>query len=213
MIKGMTNDLLERRAADGRPSRFRTDRDLPDSNLLDDARKGSAAAFEQLFRDNLQRGVTKARGVVRDHATAEDIAAEAFTNVYAAIVNGFGPKETFRGYYLAAVHNTAVNCLRKASIRSEVTGIDVEAHSLAQLADAEVRGDDRAALVNTALASLPERWQTVLEFSHVDGGSLQQLAAMLGMSTSATAALTYRARKAFRTAYLELSAAQEPVVV
>jgi RNA polymerase sigma factor (sigma-70 family) len=204
MLDGMTTHLLERRAADGRLSPSG-----PDGTLLDDARNGSVEAFEQLFRDNQPLGVSKAFRVVRDRAVAEEIAAEAFTNVYAAMANGLGPRTTFRGYYLSAVQNVAINSVRRASNRFELSVGDIDVH-LRGDGDVEdpieaIHDDslDVSQRVQAVLDSMPARWRMVLQWSEEDGGSAQELAARLGMSPNAVAALTYRARNAFREAYLE----------
>ena len=54
-----------------------------------------------------------------------------------------------------------------------------------------------------AYQSLPEKWQEILWYTAVDGGTPTDIAPRLGLSPNAAAALAYRAREKLRQAYLQ----------
>jgi len=57
-------------------------------------------------------------------------------------------------------------------------------------------------LAARAFAQLPERWQTVLWHTEVEGEGLAEVAVLLGLTPNGVSALAYRAREGLRQAYL-----------
>lgn len=60
-------------------------------------------------------------------------------------------------------------------------------------------------LVNMAIANLPEAYRSALTRKYVEGESLDQIAASLGISVDAAKSLLARARRAFRETFSALS--------
>jgi hypothetical protein len=58
-------------------------------------------------------------------------------------------------------------------------------------------------LTARAFRSLPERWQSVLWYTEVEGMDPHEVAPILGMSANGVAALSYRAREGLRKAWLQ----------
>src|SRR6266516_991334 len=101
---------------------------------------------------------------------ADDIVAEAFARVLAAIRAGGGPDHAFRPYLLAAVRNLANDWI---AARRRVTVIgdmgeepgDRSAPLISGFSrDAATEAEDRAEarMIVRAFSQLPERWRTVL---------------------------------------------------
>lgn len=145
----------------------------------------------------------RAHFYVRNRDLAEEIATETFVRVYDAMTRGLGPHFTFRGYYLAAIHNAVAQRSRSAAVRTEMATGQVEIYAPPVYDNDECV---RTESVRAVLAAMPKRWSTALQLSGIEGQSPQQLGSVLGLSPSAAAALTYRARNAFRRAYLTLDA-------
>lgn len=186
----------------------------PDDVTLNAARNGCANAYAQLYREHLPSGIQRALLLVRNSTLAEEIASEAFVRVYDAMTRGLGPHVTFRGYYLTAVRNLTAQHMRSKAARLELPTSDIERHAPGVY---DAYGDKervaRVARVQTVLSTMPPRWGAALTLANVEGQSLAQVGSAFGMSPAAAAALTYRARKAFRVAYLELEAAQDRELV
>jgi RNA polymerase sigma factor (sigma-70 family) len=111
---------------------------------------------------------------------ADDIVAEAFARVLAAIRSGGGPSQTFRGYLLAAVGNVANDWLRARRRLTVVDDMDVAAWDpaasygrinpgLGSAAETQVEARDEARLVTRAFGRLPARWREVLWQLEVEG--------------------------------------------
>ncbi len=66
--------------------------------------------------------------------------------------------------------------------------------------------DDMRRLIQATLDVLPDHYGDVLEWKYVDGLPVQEIAQRLAIGPKAAESLLTRAREAFRTAMLELSA-------
>jgi RNA polymerase sigma factor (sigma-70 family) len=181
-------------------------------DLLREARAGNPDAFARLYADHVHELRRYARRLAPAEF-AEDLAAEAFTNTWAQIVAGRGPRRGFAAYLRAIVWN-----LYQAHVRREELMIWV-----ADLADA-VTGDalprarweslspehqllarllgDR---VSETLGSLPRRWQEVLIAVYVESVPYKLACAQLNLSESGARQLARRARLHMRDRLADVS--------
>lgn len=169
-----------------------------DADLVERTRHGDRRAFGDLWSRHHAAGIRVAR-----HATtldADDVVSESFTRIYRAIRAGGGPTGAFRPYLYATIRNIS------ASWGSAAHDIPVE--DIAEYAPAE-QTDDPASLAldrtltAKAFRSLPERWQTVLWYTEVEGMDPHEVAPILGITANSVAALSYRAREGLRKAWLQ----------
>ena len=138
---------------------------------------------------------------------ADDIVADAFVRVLAAIRAGGGPDHAFRAYLLTAVRNLAYDWL-SARRRVTVLGdLDEEAGDLAAGfsggAESQAEARAEARLILRAFSRLPERWRTVLWHLEVEGKAPADMAPAFGLSPNGVSALAMRAREGLRQAYLQ----------
>ena len=138
---------------------------------------------------------------------ADDIVAEAFARVLAAIRAGGGPDHAFRGYLLAAVRNLANDWIAARRRVTVIGDIDEKTRDLAagfsSAADAQAEARAEARLIVRAFSRLPERWRTVLWRLEVEGRAPAEVAPMFGLSANGVSALAMRAREGLRQAYLQ----------
>ena len=85
---------------------------------------------------------------------------------------------------------------------------DVQVDDIADYEDPSTIDDPVAialdrTLTARAFRSLPERWQSVLWYTEVEGMDPHEVAPILGMSANGVAALSYRAREGLRKAWLQ----------
>src|SRR5687768_12735807 len=88
--------------------------ELGDAELITAVREGDLDAYGELFG----RHVEAARRLSRQIAPAsevDDLVADAFAKVLAALQRGGGPDVAFRAYLLAAVRRLRVDRLRAAA--------------------------------------------------------------------------------------------------
>ena len=171
---------------------------------------GSGRSYEELYVEYAPAARGLALSMVPPDV-ADDIVAEAFARVLAAIRAGGGPDHAFRPYLLAAVRNLANDWI---AARRRVTVIgdmgeepgDRSAPLISGFSrDAATEAEDRAEarLIVRAFSRLPERWRTVLWHLEVEGKTPADVAPMFGLSGNGVSALAMRAREGLRQAYLQ----------
>lgn len=147
---------------------------------------------------------------------ADDIVAEAFARVLAAIRAGGGPDHAFRPYLLAAVRNLANDWIAARRRLTVIGDLDEEAGDRSAplisgfsgdaAAEAEARAEAR--LIVRAFSRLPERWRAVLWQLEVEGKAPAEVAPVFGLSGNGVSALAMRAREGLRQAYLQDTSAR-----
>jgi RNA polymerase sigma factor (sigma-70 family) len=173
----------------------------PDRELIDRVRAGDLEAYDPLYQRHAHSALLHARHWARTETAAEDLRAEAFTRVLYAIRNGNGPTEAFRPYLLTTMRHVARDWAEGDKRLLLVPDYaDVEAPDAD--ADPVIAALERS-LAGQAFMALPERWQTVLWHTEIEGEGPAQLAPQLGMEAAAVAALAYRAREGLKQAYLQ----------
>jgi RNA polymerase sigma-70 factor (ECF subfamily) len=189
-----------------------TQRDATDLPNLDDLRRREPGAVEHWFleyADALHSFVYYR--VNRDPALAEDVVQETFLTALGKIER-FDPR---RGEMLPWLTYTARNCIRAALRRrglSESVGrtwerIDgrlaaaFKELDAAPLPDEVVERRETAALVQMALANIPEKYRRALRSHYCGDRSLEEIAASEGTTSSAVKSLLHRARLAFKAAF------------
>jgi RNA polymerase sigma factor (sigma-70 family) len=168
-----------------------------DDLLVCRVRSGDMDAYGLLFA----RHAEVARRVARRHGgfeEAEDVVAEVFAAVLGQIRAGRGPTSSYRAYLLTAIRYEA---RRRAVMarRCEPVADPEPTHPTGGPHDGGRHHEER---MREAYATLPERWRVALWHLEVEGRRPRELAAELGLSPNAVAALGYRARAALRSAYL-----------
>jgi RNA polymerase sigma factor (sigma-70 family) len=142
---------------------------------------------------------------------ADDIVAEAFARVLAAIRAGGGPDHAFRPYLLAAVRNLANDWIAARRRVTVIGDLDEEAGDRSAplisgfsgdaATEAEARAEAR--LIVRAFSRLPKRWRAVLWQLEVEGKAPAEVAPVFGLSGNGVSALAMRAREGLRQAYLQ----------
>ena len=173
---------------------------VSDSELIAAARAGDEQAYAELYRRHASAALRFARSLTGHSADADDLVAEAFTRVLAALRGGNGPAEAFRPYLLSAVRNAFYDNARRSAREQPVEELTPVAPWV-PFVDPAAAADERR-LIATAFQDLPERWQLVLWHTEVEGEQPADIAPLLGISANAVAALAYRAREGLRERYL-----------
>lgn len=172
-----------------------------DAELVAAVRAGDADAYGLLFRRHGRSARELALQLSCSSAEADDLVAEAFARVLAALRRGGGPDGGFRAYLFTTLRNTSRDRAR-ADHRLEFSG-DMTRHDQGvPWEDTAVAGLE-AGLAARAFTTLPERWQRVLWRTTVEGASPAEVAPHFGLTPNGAAALAYRAREGLRQAYLQ----------
>ena len=172
-----------------------------DAELISAVRAGDSAAHGRLFERHSGPALRVARAYSRDGFAANDLVSEAFERTIRAIRGGRGPDLAFRAYLYTT--------LRRLSAEQGSRDARVLATDDVSAFDRPTLGDDPAVasfenrVVNSAFASLPERWQEALWYLEVERMSPADVAPILGLTANGVSALGFRAREGLRQAYLQ----------
>jgi RNA polymerase sigma-70 factor, ECF subfamily len=178
--------------------------------------RGDAQAFRELFDSFFPRlyrfALARLDG---DHAAASDVVQETFCKA-------IGQLETYRGeaalytWFCQVCRNTLIDYCRSMNREARTVVLFEDEPSLRAVLEAfsapASEGPDMHAwqrdvrrLVAATLDALPDRYGEVLEWKYVDGLSVKDIAARLGVGAKAVESLLTRSRTAFRDAILALA--------
>ena len=170
---------------------------LGDEDLARLTRGGDEAAFGELWERHARAGLAAARQFA-SIADPDDIVSEAYLRILRALQGGGGPSESFRPYLYRTIRNVALGWVENRS--------PVPLEFADELED-PAPGPEAATIQSTitvrAFRTLPERWQTVLWYTEIEGMDPSEAAPLLGMTPNGVAALAYRAREGLRKAWLQ----------
>jgi RNA polymerase sigma factor (sigma-70 family) len=170
-----------------------------DAELIERARSGDTRSFGELWRRHYRSAARVARQFTSS-IDADDLVSEAYARIYQRVLAGGGPTGAFRPYLYTTIRNLASSW--GAASR------DVQVDIIEDFEDDRIPDDPAAwaldrTLTARAFRSLPERWQTVLWYTEVEGMDPHEVAPLMGMTANSVAALSYRAREGLRKAWLQ----------
>jgi RNA polymerase sigma factor (sigma-70 family) len=171
-----------------------------DAELIESARSGDSRAFGELWQRHYRSAVRVARQCTSS-IDADDLVSEAYARIYQRVLAGGGPEGAFRPYLYTTIRNLAATWGAQQSHSVQVDLIeDFEDERIPE--DPAAYALDRT-LTARAFRSLPDRWQTVLWYTEVEGMDPHEVAPIMGMTANGVAALSYRAREGLRKAWLQ----------
>jgi RNA polymerase sigma factor (sigma-70 family) len=173
-----------------------------DAELITAVRSGDADAYGILYERHIAAARRIARQITPSPADVDDVVAETFARVLAAIRRGGGPAEAFRPYLVTAARRVAFDYVRGQRI--QVPTDDAELPDPGEPFVDPAEASLERSLVTRAYSSLPERWSAVLWHTEIEQARPAEVALLLGISPNSVAALRYRAREGLRQAYLQM---------
>jgi len=178
-----------------------------DVQLMLDVKAGDEASFEILLQKYRSPLVNFLFRMVRDRATAEDLAQEVFLRVYKARAQ-YSPSAKFTTWLFRIATNLALNSVRDNRHRQMDVSIDApveedEAPPL-QLPSREMRIDehmverDRAEFIRQKISALPEKQRVAVLLHKYEEMDYADIAKVLECSESALKSLLFRAYETLR---------------
>jgi len=157
-------------------------RALADEELMELVDAGDTRAFEVIFDRHGGAGYSLALRMCGRRALADDIVQEAFLSLWRSASGYDRARGSVRSWVLSAVHNRAVDALRRTGAKA---GRDVSDEGIAErlpardATDAEVERREESRRVRSALDELPPDQRQVIELAYFGGLSHSQIAEML----------------------------------
>lgn len=169
-----------------------------DEVLLARSREGDSAAFGELWERHRLAGIVAARGIAPT-LDPDDLVSGAYLKIFELVRDGRGPTGAFRPYLYRVISSLAADSYRSPELSSS---------HLEEVPDLNEAGpwEDGAFDLNAAaraFESLPERWQSVLWYTEVEGMAPRQVAPLLGLSANGVSALAARAKEGLQSAWVE----------
>ena len=163
-----------------------------DEDLLElVAERRDEAAFDELYRRYGRAAYAVVRRLVGDHARSEDVAQQAFINVWRAAAGYRRERGPATGWLFAIARHAAFDALRtrEAPSRWEVPDLPDDGPGPDQRAAAA----EQAFRVHAAVDRLPDHEREVIELAYYDGLSQSEVAARLGAPLGTVKTRTRRA--------------------
>lgn len=163
-----------------------------DAALAKEACDGSGAAFEVLFNRH-QLGVVRfVWSLVRNQATAEDIAQDTFLKAFANL-RRYNPAKPFKPWLLTIARRTTIDTLRKARPADPLNDtIPDTANGPRDHAETQQAAD---IVWQTVHHTLPERQASILWLYYADGMAIAEVAAAMRLPQALIKVDLHRARK------------------
>jgi RNA polymerase sigma-70 factor (ECF subfamily) len=181
-----------------------------DVQLMMDAKAGDEGSFDELLLRYRTPVVNFLQRMVRDHATAEDLAQEVFIRVYKAR-NKYTPSAKFTTWLFRICTNLALNSLRDGRRRQKEVSLDappeedaapLDVPSRERRIDEWMMDRDRARAVRQAVERLPAKQRAAVLMHKYQEMEYAEIADALDCSESALKSLLFRA---YETLRVELS--------
>jgi RNA polymerase sigma-70 factor (ECF subfamily) len=177
-----------------------------DVQLMLDVKAGDEASFDLLLQKYRRPLVNFLYRMVRDPATAEDLAQEVFLRVYRARKQ-YSPSAKFTTWMFRIATNLALNSVRDNRHRRMQVSLDAPAEedeAPVQVPARDMRIDehmmerDRAEIIQRAIAALPEKQRVAVLLHKYEEMDYGEIARILECSESALKSLLFRAYETLR---------------
>jgi RNA polymerase sigma-70 factor (ECF subfamily) len=163
-------------------------------------REATQAAKHRDFEERLAEcgplAYRVARGVLRNDADAEDVAQEALLRAYRRF-DGLRDAQRFRGWLVRIVFRLALDRARSAKRREvrETEWARPARRPAPATAEELAASSEFQAHFDRALDALPEKLRLVLLLAAMEGHTLEEVAAMLGLPVGTVKSRLFAGRK------------------
>ncbi len=178
-----------------------------DGELVHQAREGDEFAFGLLVKRYQRPAYAVALSVTGRHEDAEDAAQESFLVALARLDECRSP-ERFGGWLMTIVRNRSKNLIRRESLR-ETDQVPPGARSSAPTPDKVAENVELRALLEEALAELPEVQREIVLLHDMEGWKHREIAERLEIPSGTVRSHLHFARKALRAALGEVPGVPE----
>jgi RNA polymerase sigma-70 factor (ECF subfamily) len=175
-----------------------------EAGLLATAKNGETAAFDILYRVHAQKLSRTVRRITRNREDGEDAVQDSFLRAFVHLKN-FDGRSTFSTWLTRIGVNSALMILRTKRYSREISagsqGEEAsfrEAHDSVPNPEEQYARRERQEFVRKAMADLRPSIRRVLELHALQGHSINETAAEIGVSVSAAKGRLFQAKAALR---------------
>lgn len=164
-----------------------------DDNLVNSARDGDVAAFEQLVRLHYAQVYGVARGILGRDTDAEDATQDTFVRAWRALPSFRGDSEFTTWLYRIAT-NVSLTMVKRR--RDAATNKIPDRGTRATAPDARLEDRERLAVVQQIMDGLPADARAAFVLRDIQGLTYEHIAETLDISLAAVKSRIFRARRA-----------------
>lgn len=169
-----------------------------DLQLIEAVRAGRKDAFTELVERHRKAVAATVRGMLGNVMEADDVGQEVFVRFYHSLGKFRGDSQV-RTYLTRIAINLSLNEIKRNKRKGRVfrTGED---DSMGNIADSHDQGSgsDLKELLDRAIATLDPGFRTVVVLRLIEGYSVKDTAAILGMAEGTVLSRLYRAQMKLR---------------
>jgi len=177
-----------------------------DRKIIARCLNGERGAFEELLNKYRGKVYSICLRMVRNPVDAEDIAQEVFIRVFSAL-DRYDPAYPFSAWIYRITANLCIDFLRRekdrpVSIDKPISGEDGDYRWQLPSGDAGpdriIHMEEMFAVLEEALAQIPEQYRMILLLRHEEHLSYEEIADVLGIPIGTVKARIHRARNMIR---------------
>ena len=185
---------------------------LPDADVARLAQQGREPAFRELVRRYERPVFSLVFRMVRDTATAEDLAQDTFIKVLNHI-DKYRPEFKFSSWLFKVANNVAIDHLRRRQLNtvsihgapnaSSVADIEATRFDIADKSESALEAMEAKELgssIERAIGALRPEYRSCIMLRHVEGRSYEEIAATLDLPLGTVKTYIHRARHQLREA-------------
>ena len=180
---------------------------IDDHTLVAQTLAGRPDAFGTLVERYDRAVYHLAYRTLRDQEEARDAAQEAFFKAYRSL-RTFKPAAKFSTWLFAITYHA---CCDRLSRRKRYSNEELpERADTAAGPESEAIANDEAKRLRTAIASLPEKYRTVITLYHLQGRQYEEIAQVLGVPMGTVKTHLFRAKEQLRRILNDQTAESRP---
>jgi RNA polymerase sigma-70 factor (ECF subfamily) len=174
-----------------------------DSRLIQGALAGDDHSYRKLmgkYHDQIYNFIYR---MIHDREQVEDLTQEAFIKAFQSL-RSFNEEFAFSTWLYKIATNNSIDYIRKRKLQmysidkpveSKDSDFVFELPDESYEADGEVIRDQRAVLLQGAIAQLPEKYRKVIQLRHMEERSYEEIAKILHLPIGTVKAHIFRARE------------------
>lgn len=181
-------------------------REMDDADVISEAARGEIKALATLYDRHSGLLLAMANRMLGDKAHAEDLVQDVFMEVWRRAHAFDASRGSVRTWLLVRLRSRALDRLRSARHRRELSVEDAAPRQAAPVAEDPELSPDRA-MVRDVMGQLPDDQRVVIELSYFHGLSSSEIAERMGSPIGTVKSRTAAALNKLRTA---MAAVEQP---
>jgi RNA polymerase sigma-70 factor, ECF subfamily len=181
-----------------RPETLSTVEEISDEDLVERVRGGEIAAYDGLVSRHMRSAFSVAFRLLGQREDAEDLVQDAFM-VALEKIDTFREGHRFAPWFFRILVNRGLNARKARSLR-QTDALPAEVSSGGPSPHTEAERSELREQLAIAMATLPERQQTIVKLFELEGFTSPEIAAILELSDGTVRWHLHQARQTLRKA-------------